>query len=154
MDWYLAAPFIHSASDRWLGEFVPNESGDLRFHAVPAAYRHDRSRKFTGTTAWADYFRHGNAVWRAARASSTPCGILTCFPHLPIPVGLRKRLAFSDLPLVAWTFNLGTLHTGMRRQLAKSALAAVDRFIVHSRSEIVSCSEWLDMPQARICINA
>jgi glycosyltransferase involved in cell wall biosynthesis len=149
MDWYLAAPFIHSAADQWLGAFVPNEAADLRFHAVPATYHHDRSRKFTGSSAWADYFGHGNAVWRAARASRTPAGILTCFPQLPIPVGLRKRLAFSDLPVVAWTFNLGKLPTGLRRHLAMAAFAAVDRFIVHSRSEIVSCSAWLELPESR-----
>ncbi len=149
MDWYLAAPFIHSAADQWLGAFVPNETADLRFHAVPATYHHDRSRKFTSSSAWGDYFGHGNAVWRAARASSTPAGILTCFPQLPIPVGLRKRLAFSDVPVVAYTFNLGKLPTGLRRHLAKAAFATVDRFIVHSRSEIVSCSEWLELPKSR-----
>jgi hypothetical protein len=149
MDWFLAAPFVHFAADQRLGAFVPDEAADLRFHAVPVVNHHDRSRKFTGSSAWADYFGHGNAVWRAARASRTPAGILTCFPQLSIPVGLRKRLALSDLPVVAWTFNLGKLPNGLQRHLAMAAFAAVDRFIVQSRSEIVSRRQWLGLPQSR-----
>ena len=147
--WYLAAPFIHDASDRWLTPFVPNEDGALHFHSITAGYSHDRSRKITGLGAWRDYFGHGNTVWHAARRAPGACGILTCFPQLPITVGLRKRLALSEMPLVAWTFNLGKLYPGARRRLARLALPAVDRFIVHSRSEVSAYSDWLDMPAER-----
>lgn len=147
MDWYLAAPFIHEASDLWLANFVPG--GSARFHAVPGRYAHDRSRRLTNLRGWGDYFQHGAAVWRAARRNSGPYGILTCFPQLPLTVGLQKRLTRSRAPVVAWTFNVGTLHGGARQRLARAALCAVDRFVVHSRAELASCSEWLDLPPSR-----
>lgn len=149
MSWLLAAPFIRDTSDRWLTRFVPNEDGALSFHSIPADYIHDRSRKVTGLDAWRDYFRHANTVWRAGRLSTGPSGVLTCFPQLAITVGLRKRLALSGTPLVAWNFNLGKLYPGARRRLARTALPAVDRFIVHSRSEVTAYSDWLDMPVER-----
>lgn len=147
--WTIAAPFIHAATDRWLTAFVPNPDSDLRFQVVPADYTHDRSRKITGAGAWRDYARHGNATWHAAQGERGSSGIVTCFPQLAITVGLRKRLARSDIPLVAWTFNLGKVYPGARRMLARSALTAVNRFIVHSRSEIKAYSEWLQLPPER-----
>ena len=147
MDWYLAAPFIYDANDLWLTSFVPEATG--RFHAVPATYQHNRSRRLTGLRGWADYFQHGARVWRAARQAAVPSGILTCFPQLPLTIGLQKRLARSDIPIVAWTFNVGTLYGGARLKLAKAGFVAVDRFIVHSRAEIKTCSEWLNLPAER-----
>lgn len=147
MDWFIAAPFIHDPADRWLGNFVPQ--GAARFQAVPAPYSHDRSRRSTNATGWSDYFRHGLATWRAAVNHRSPAGIVTCFPQLPLTIGLRKRLSFKEVPLVAWSFNVGTLHGGLRRQLARAGLSAVDRFVVHSRAEIQACSEWLDLPPER-----
>jgi hypothetical protein len=149
MDWYFAAPFIHSASDRWLGNFVPNEGKSLRFFSVPAMYEHDRSRRVTGLTAWMDYLHHGSVAWREASRTHAAAGIVTCFPQLALTVALRKRLSASHLPLVAWTFNLGTLYTGIRQRLARATLTAVDRFIVHSRAEISACSMWLDLPATK-----
>jgi glycosyltransferase involved in cell wall biosynthesis len=149
MDWYLAAPFIHSPDDLWLARFVPNTAGDSRFFVVPASYHHDRSRKSTALLQWRDYFGHGAAVWNAARRSSTPAGILTCFPQLALATALRKRVASLDIPLVAWNFNLGVLHGGLRRRIARAALQGVDRFVVHSRAEIQAYGEWLDLPPTR-----
>ena len=51
--------------------------------------------------------------------------------------------------MIAWTFNLGALPGGARRRLAIAGLSAVDRFIVHSRAEIETCSEWLELPPGR-----
>ena len=149
MNWYLAAPFIQSKSDQWLTRFVPNNDGSLKFHSVPAGYTHDRSRNITSLNAWSDYMRHGNAVWRAAGQFTGPRGVITCFPQLSITVGLRKRIALSNIPLIAWTFNLGKLYPGLRRRLARTALPAVDRFIVHSRQEIEAYSDWLNLPPER-----
>ena len=148
MNWYLAAPFIHDAADLWLTKFIPSD-GRMRFQTVPASYHHDRSRKTTGLAAWADYFRHGHAVWNAARHNSQRSGILTCFPQLPIAVGLHKRLARSGIPLVAWNMNLGSLYPGARRRLARTALSSVDRFVVHSRAEVASYSAWLQLDPKR-----
>lgn len=149
MDWYLAAPFIHDANDRWLTPFIPNEDDHFRFRPVVAQYHHDRSRKITGVDAWTDYLRHAGTAWAANRRAHGNCGILTCFPQLPAMIGLRKSLTHSKVPLVAWTFNLGTMYLGARRHLARFALSAVDRFIVHSRAEVTAYSEWLDLPRER-----
>jgi glycosyltransferase involved in cell wall biosynthesis len=148
--WHVAVPWLLSASEKWrLTQFVPNADGALDFQVVPASYKHDRSRKYTGLREWRDYVRHGNQAWAAARGTRGPAGIITSFPQLPIVVGMRKRMVFSDLPLVAWTFNLGKVYPGMKRRLSKAALPRVDRFIVHSRGEIAAYSEWLDLPPER-----
>ena len=149
MNWFIAAPFIHDKADRWLTAFVPNDDAALSFHSIPADYVHDRSRKTTSLAAWRDYLRHGKALWNATHQTPGASGMLTCFPQLPITVGIRKRLALSEIPLVAWTFNLGKLYPGARRQLARVALPAVDRFIVHSLSEVAAYSDWLDLPEQR-----
>ena len=148
--WHVAVPWLHSASETWrLTRFVPNTDGAFEFHVTPAGYVHDRSRRSTGLNEWRDYLRHGNAVWRAARLSEGRRGIITSFPQLPITVGMRKRAAFSPIPLVAWTFNLGQAYPGLRRRLSRAILPAVDRFIVHSSAEVAAYSEWLDLPQER-----
>ena len=147
--WFVAAPFIRSAANRWLAPFVPDDGAHLEFHSIPAHYDHDRSRKVTGAAAWGNYLAHGNSVWRAAAQHSGPKGIVTCFPQLPLMIGLRKRASFSSVPIVAWTFNLGTLYGGAKRRVARFSLSAVDRFIVHSTAEIAACSEWLDLPSSR-----
>src|SRR5277367_889409 len=134
--WYIAAPFLHKATDPWLTQLVPNQDRALEFELIPANYVHDRSRKMTGPKAWVDYMRHANETWRAAAKSGERSGVITSFPQLPVTVGLRKRLALSRKPLVAWTFNLGKLYPGLRRHLSRAALLAVDRFIVHSRAEV------------------
>lgn len=148
MKWFLAAPFITDSSDQWLTPFVPPVQG-RSFESVPAAYAHDRSRKITSLGGWRDFFSHGALTWSRARSSAEASGIITCFPQLPIVVGLRKRLQRSQVPILAWTFNLGTLYPGARRALARTALAAVDRIVVHSTAEIESYSEWSGLPRER-----
>jgi glycosyltransferase involved in cell wall biosynthesis len=147
MDWYIAAPFIHSVEDPWLTSFIPNTNGT--YHSVPAAYQHDRSRKSTGMSEWADYFKHASRTWKQASGNRQPSGIVTCFPQLPLAVGLHKKISRRKIPLVAWTFNVGSLPSGVKRRVAISALSTVDKFIVHSSAEIATCSEWLELPESR-----
>jgi len=149
MDWLLAAPFAHDPSDLWLLRFVPNEDGALGFRTLPAAYVHDGSRRVTGLQAWRDYFAHAGATWRAATLDAKPAGIVTCFPQLAICAGLRKRLGRADVPLIAWTFNLGNLYPGTRQRIARATLQAVDLFVVHSTAEADAYAEWLDLPRER-----
>ena len=147
-EWLIAAPFLHDPADVWLGAFVPNADGALRFRTIPAPYGHDGSRALTGWRAWRDYFGHARDAWHQLGNQATT-GLLTSFPHLAITFGLRKRLSRSRMPLVAWTFNLGGLHSGFKRLVARAALGAVDRFIVHSRAEATSYSRWLGLPAER-----
>jgi glycosyltransferase involved in cell wall biosynthesis len=116
---------------------------------VPSPYRHDHSRRQTSAAQWLDYFSHGAATWSASRQLSIDTGIITVFPQLALTVGLHKRLAHRTTPLLAWTFNLGSTYGGAKKTLARFALRSVDRFIVHSRREIDSYSEWLNFPPDR-----
>jgi glycosyltransferase involved in cell wall biosynthesis len=143
--------WLRSATDAWrLTRFIPNADEDLRFVVTPATYTIDRSRKHSGLSAWADFFKQGNAAWSAALKTEGRRGIITAFPPLPVITGLRKRASFiSDIPIVAWTFNLGQVYPGMRQHLSRVALARVNRFVVHSRAEIATYSEWLDLPPER-----
>lgn len=148
MHWFLSAPFIENpAVDTWLQPFVPGTRHT--FQSVPARYRHDRSRRQTNATQWLDYFSHGAATWSASKQLPIDTGIITVFPQLAMTVGLHKRLARKTTPLLAWTFNLGSLYGGAKKTLARFALCSVNRFIVHSRREIDSYSEWLDFPPDR-----
>lgn len=146
-NWFIAAPFISDASDTWLARFI--KSDKFSFHSVPATYCHDRSRPVTGRNDWLDYYQHGAAVWRAAERSSQPAGIIACFPQLATTVGLQKRIRLASHPIVAWNFNLGVLTGGVRKLLARFALASIDRFVVHSQAEISVYSNWLNLPRDR-----
>jgi glycosyltransferase involved in cell wall biosynthesis len=75
--------------------------------------------------------------------------VVTVFPRLALAVGIRQRLGLEHKPIVAWCFNLGALHGGLRRSVARSALAHVDRIVVHSRAETIRYAEWLDLPRER-----
>lgn len=148
MRWLLSAPFIERpAIDTWLEPFVPGTRHT--FQPEPARYRHDRSRRQTSTAEWRDYFSHGAATWSANKQFSDATGIITIFPQLALTVGLHKKLSRRKTPLLAWTFNLGSLYGGAKKKLARFALCGVDRFIVHSRHEIKAYSEWLDFPPDR-----
>jgi glycosyltransferase involved in cell wall biosynthesis len=150
MHWILSAPFIEKPEvDSWLQPFVPGTRHT--FQTVPALYRHDRSRRETSAAQWLDYFSHGAATWSASRLPCKDTGIITVFPQLALTVGLHKRLSRRTTPLLAWTFNLGSLYGGAKKTLARFALHSVDRFIVHSRREINSYSEWLDFSPDRFC---
>jgi hypothetical protein len=133
MKWYLAAPFLREAGDSWLDRFVPH--GRHEFETILCSYQHDRSRKKTGLKYWSDYVAHGVRVRYAASRKIGHAGVITCFPQLPMVVGLQQRMSSRHFPVVAWSFNLGRLPDGPRRVLSKFAFGGVDRFIVHSRAD-------------------
>lgn len=148
--WFVAASWLRSRDETWrLTGFVPNPDRALEFEVIPARYETDRSRKTASGRAWGAFMSHAAETWRAAVRAPGSRGIITAFPQLAAAVGLRKRLANSDIPLLAWTFNLGRVYPGIRGRLARIALRRVDHFIVHSRAEIAAYSEWLDIPPER-----
>lgn len=148
MDWLIAAPFSREAEDQWLGEFVPGHRH--RFSSVPARYEHDRSRLTTTARDWLDFYRHGSRALAAARAADQRTGIITCFPQIPFILGLRQRLSFGKVPVLAWDFNVGNLPTGVKRRISRFALASIDSFVVHSRAEVSVYSEWFALPEHRL----
>lgn len=148
MHWLISTPFIKDpAVNTWLQPFVPGSRHT--FQTILATYAHDRSRRETNISQWKDYYSHGAATWSASRQHPNDTGIITVFPQLALTVGLHKRLARRTTPLLAWTFNLGSTYGGTKMLLARFALKSVDCFIVHSRREITSYSEWLDIPPDR-----
>jgi hypothetical protein len=135
MRWLVLTPFTRSLGVGW----IPAHIGSLKhsFESVPAAYDHDRSRQRSGIREWRDYFYQSLTAWTAHyRRSSERIGFLTCFPQLPVCLGILKRVTFSKAPIVAWCFNLGKTYGGMKGRLARFALSAVDIFVVHSTAEI------------------
>jgi glycosyltransferase involved in cell wall biosynthesis len=146
MHWVVAAPFtLDPISDRWLVPFVPPSRH--RFTLVPAPRErswHERRVRSSGWIEWARAWRQGYAAWGESRG-----GIITVFPELALAVGMRKRCALEEKPIVAWCFNLGALHGGTKRRVARTALARIDRFVVHSRAETLRYAEWLELPPER-----
>ena len=64
-------------------------------------------------------------------------------------LGLLSRITLRSLPVVAWSFNLGVLPSGMKRRFSRFALRKTTLFVVHSRAEIDACSEWLALDKSR-----
>jgi hypothetical protein len=147
MKWLIAAPFIKDAQDHWLGDFVPGQRH--AFEAIPASYEHDRSRAKTTRSEWVDYFKHAwKVVKRVPRARGT--GVITCFPQLPVAVGLLSIITGKRFPIVAWTFNVGKLPGGIKRKISAIALHRVDLIVVHSRNEIEECIACFGLPRDRL----
>lgn len=148
--WFVAASWLRSRDDKWrLTGFVPNADHALHFEVIPARYETDRSRKVASGRAWGGFMGHAAETWKAAVRSAGSRGIITAFPQLAAAVGLRKRLSNSDIPVLAWTFNMGRVYPGIRGHVSRIVLRRIDRFIVHSRAEIAAYSEWLDIPPER-----
>ena len=146
MHWSVAAGFtLDPRVDRWLVPFV--RSDRHRFTLVPAPRAvtwHQRARPLMGVAEWARTLAHGVAAWRASEG-----GVISVFPQLAVSVGLCQRLGRLRRPVVAWCFNTGALHAGARAVAARTALAHVDRFVVHSRGEVAHYAEWLRLPPSR-----
>ncbi|MCP3670237.1 MAG: glycosyltransferase family 4 protein [Gammaproteobacteria bacterium] len=98
---------------------------------------------------WVDYAAHANKAWSASKKSANNTGVITVFPQLALMAGLRKRFAPGNTPLLSWTFNLGGLYGNPKKSVAKFALRSVDHFVVHSRQEINSYSNWLGIDSNR-----
>lgn len=145
MHWTVAATFtVDPALDRWLVPFVPGDRH--RFTLIPArpvGSWHRRGR-VTGPAEWAQAFQQAHAAWRASRG-----GIVTVFPQLAVMSGLHQRTVLNCKPVVAWCFNMGATYGGIKRTVARAALARVDRFVVHSTAEVQQYSEWLRLPRER-----
>ena len=151
MHWVIAAPFITEPPEHeWLIPWVPKDRH--QFTQIPAPQRtgdwHRRGSKTTDAGEWRHIWRHGKLTVAAAREKQA--GIITHFPQLAAVVGLRQRASIGrHLPTVAWSFNLGQIYTGVKGALARAALKKIDRFIVHSRREIESYAQWLNLPRDR-----
>lgn len=151
MHWTVAAPFIDQQNigqGAWLTPFiVSNEHHDFTFipRKEPLPSWHERTSNFTDLKEWMVYWQQGHESIKA-----TEGGVITVFPQLAAVVGMQQQLQFGrHVPVVAWLFNVGTCHEGLRQQFSKMSMRHVDRFIVHTRRERQMYSEWLDLPIER-----
>jgi glycosyltransferase involved in cell wall biosynthesis len=149
MHWAVAAPFtIDPEIDRWLMPFVAGERHQFTMVPVRRLQRrpswHDRRRRTAGPGDWASAWSQGTAAWGESRG-----GVITVFPHLAVVAGIHQRLRVRRKPVVAWCFNLGALYPGLKGAAARFVLACIDRFVVHSRAEVVRYAQWLDLPSDR-----
>lgn len=146
MKWVVAADFFEGHRDVWLDDFIDDPA--LRFEKVAPSRKgrgwHHRASARTTVSGWADHMRHAFAVMRGR-----PAGVITLFPPLALCAGLLKALRIARPRIVAYNFNLGALPGGPRRRLARAAAPQIDRFIVHSPSEIAAYADYLDLPRTR-----
>jgi glycosyltransferase involved in cell wall biosynthesis len=147
MHWKVLAPFIQEEKVGWIPSYI--SAADQSFEVVPARYHHDRSQKFSGGREWRNYFAQAARAWFGPSRGRRDVGFLTCFPQLPVCVGLLKRFTFSRAPIIAWMFNMGSTPAGMKGRLARFALKSIDYFVVHSTAEIDIYSKWLSIPKER-----
>lgn len=145
----VVAPFFPKKNtgkkSAWIDLFVNNP--DYSFHHIPPVVPlpkwHDRKSELTVLPEWMIYLRQAVAAYR-----TKPDIVISVFPQLAASAGLLKTFS-SDTKVIAWMFNVGTCHGGIRRTLAKLALSKVDLFVVHTRREIEIYAEWLNMPREK-----
>ncbi|WP_082081791.1 glycosyltransferase [Bradyrhizobium sp. LTSP857] len=146
MHWKVLTPFSPGTEVGWIPAHIRDPN--LTFEVIPSDYDHDRSRRLSGLREWIDYARHAIRAWfKKPSGSDAPIGYLTSFPQLPICLALIKRVTFSNVPIVAWCFNLGSTYGGVKGVLARFASKAIDIFVVHSTAEIEIYSKWLRLPR-------
>ena len=142
------APFFNATnvgSTSWIDHFV--EDGDYAFEHVPRSKPmpkwHDRKSKLTDFPEWMRYLRQTLDAYRLK-----PGVVVSVFPQLAASAGVLRRFN-RNTKVLAWMFNVGTVHGGLRGRVAKIALSKIDLFVVHTRREIDIYSEWLDLPKDR-----
>lgn len=144
----IVAPFFDRTNvdqSVWIDDFVETQGYD--FHHVPRSVPmpkwHDRKSKLTGPKEWLRFMRQAIDAYRMS-----PDVVVTVFPQLAASSGLLRRVN-SNSKVLAWMFNVGTCHGGLRQVAARAALRKVDLFVVHTRREIKIYSEWLDLPEEK-----
>lgn len=145
--WAVVASYFRSEDDPWIDNFIVDDG--LEFSKVVAAndqgsWHFDRGRT-TGMRRW---IGHLQQVRKAM--SLRPDGIITSFPQPAMIAGLLKRLYRTDTKIIAYTFNLGALPQGWRQRLARFAAARIDRFVVHSPTEVEPYAAYLGVPKERV----
>jgi glycosyltransferase involved in cell wall biosynthesis len=146
MKWIIAAPYPTNLSSG-LWKTIQEYGSQHQLLTCQPDYKHNRSRDMASKQDWADYWKHSNDIW--TQAQENDAGIITAFPQLAVCIGIRKRFSTRQTPIIAGTFNLGQLHNGYKKQLARIALKKVDKFIVHSTAELPSYSQYLKIPRER-----
>jgi glycosyltransferase involved in cell wall biosynthesis len=150
MKWKIVAPFFRAdEANGWIDDYAP--PSQHKFQKVLMGTRqnqqnwHQRASRNTPFANWADYWQTSGSALREAD------GVITLFPQLAATTSIRRVLSHRrNIPIVAWCFNIGRFHHGMRQSLARAAFEGVERFIVHSTAEVTLISEYLSIPRERV----
>ncbi len=144
MRWNVAANFFSGVDDRWLDDFIEDDT--LEFAKILPVEQHDwhRGGMHTGVGQWRQHMTQARAA-----IADQPDGVVTCFPQLAFCVALLKRLGMTRARIVAHNFNLGTASGRLRGWTTGRVLSAVDRFLVHSPVEVERYARWLSLPRER-----
>lgn len=146
MKWILATTYPRNEDDpNDLWNIIQKKLPKLKLTYIAPTYDHERSRANAGWRDWIDYWQQSGEVWQHAKQNGCDV-IITTFPQLAACIGLRKRFSGSKITVVAWTFNLGKLYSGLKAEVARFALAKIDKFIVPSTAEITTYSRFLNQP--------
>jgi len=144
--WSVSAPFMESVDSAWISDFVASDR--YRFSKVPHGGGdvdwHQKKSQVTGVAEWRAFASTASSLIDTAVAHQG--GAITVFPQLATTVASFKRVRRVDVPLVAWFFNT-TFGSAPRSMLARPALRAVDRFVVHSTNEIAAYAKHLRLPE-------
>jgi len=129
----------------WIDLFVNNPEYEFSHipPVVPLPKWHDRKSELTVLPEWMIYLRQAIAAY-----STKPDIVISVFPQLAASAGLLKTFS-PKTKMIAWMFNVGTCHGGIRQKLAKIALSNVDLFVVHTRREVEIYAEWLNLPREK-----
>lgn len=151
--WAVVAPFLVEATDRWVSDHIddPQRRFETVVQRAPELSWHEKRLARTSAREW---LRFHDASHRALslvdrhEAAGGSGGLVTVFPQLAAAVGIQKRVRRRSTPLVAWFFNTADT-SSLSTSAARTALSAVDRFVVHSTVEIEAYAAALGLAPDR-----
>lgn len=142
--WAVSAPFIDAPDSPWISDFTDSSRHqfDKVAHGGGDVNWHEKKTQVTGFAEWRAFGATAASLLDTAVAERG--GAITVFPQLAATAAMRKRVRRIDVPLVAWFFNT-TFGRDPKSVLARPALRAVDRFVVHSTNEIEAYATHLGL---------
>lgn len=145
--WMIIAEFFRGQDDRWLDDFITDDSISLEKLPLLGSRRdwHSGASNVTPMAAWFSFLGHTLTAFR-----SKPVGVIACFPQLAICAAFWKRIGWIKPNIIAYNFNLGELRPGLRQHMVRAVSNQIDCYIVHSPKEVVSYAEYLRVPQSRV----
>ena len=147
---FIRVAIIHPSfgeNAKWIDEFVPNSSNCLFEKIVPPSRKkvswHDRG-PVTPLREWLDHFKYALKAIRSGHDV-----LVTNFPQLALTACFWKVLLRSDIQIVSWSFNIGSISNKLKGRLAGLFLRNAKIIVVHSSYEVEQYSTWMGLPEAR-----
>lgn len=149
MHWTVVGTVVTNPGDTWLTPFVPGNRH--QFNCIPRRDKladlnwHNRASATTGYKEWLGMWQQSREGFVTSRG-----GVITVFPQAAALTGLQQRIKDvfgKHVPVVSY-FDTNC-YNGWKRWLAQTNLKGIDQFVVHSRPERKTYSEWLGIPIER-----